>query len=216
MNTPRGFNPIGQSAPGLPRHDAPLPGHVSGPSQPIGGADPSWPASAGGLNPAYNGPALPGGIWIGRCIFFLGMYLLAPLQAALYPIAGAAGLLGAGVLYLLARATGGGYDTTHSWAWTGCFLGVVALMRTDTRIADENPAYRSARSWLRLALAFVGMFYFSISDHHNSAGSSLLVAAVFTVIIYFLLRSKWLGFIWHALQYQSWMRSSIEPPPLKQ
>ena len=39
MNTPRGYNPVGDSAPGLPRHDAPLPGHVPGQYTPIGGED---------------------------------------------------------------------------------------------------------------------------------------------------------------------------------
>jgi hypothetical protein len=143
MNAPRGYNPIGESAPGLPRHDAGLPGHAPGsPSQPLGGADPSSVGS-GGLNTAYTGPALPA--WftkpIARCVFFGWVYLTAPLQAALYPIAGAAGLAGAGVFYLLARAVGGGPDTRHGWAWAGCFLGVIALMPTETRFEVENPGY---------------------------------------------------------------------------
>src|SRR5438034_6945046 len=28
MSYPQGFNPVGEHAPGLPRHDAPLPGHA--------------------------------------------------------------------------------------------------------------------------------------------------------------------------------------------
>jgi hypothetical protein len=212
MNTPRGYNPIGESAPGLPRHDAALPGHTPGsPSQPLGGADPSGPGN-GGFNTAYTGPGLPA--WFAKPIvrfaFFVWMYLTAPIEAALYPIAGAAGLAGAGLFYLLARAVGGGYDTTHGWAWTGCFLGVVAVMRTESRIEVDNPGYKSLRRWLRLIFSFIGMFYFGVHDQGNSAGSALVVAAVFTVIVHFVLRSKWLRFVWHTLQYISWMRQSVE------
>jgi len=163
MDTPRGFNPVGQSAPGLPRHDAPLPGHVPGaPSLPLGGGDAPTPAN-GGFNTAYTGPGLP--LWvtqpIARFFFFLWVYLFAPVVAALYPIAGAAGLVGAGLFYLLARIMGGGYDTTHGWAWTGCFLGVVALMRTETRLEGEIPrgdaiqmpncVARVLRAWAKMA-----------------------------------------------------------------
>jgi hypothetical protein len=212
MNTPRGFNPIGQSAPGLPRHDAPLPGHVpGGPGLPLGGTDAPSPSN-GGFNTAYTGPGIP--LWmakpIARFAFFVWMYLTAPVQAALYPIAGIAGLVGAGLLYLLARMMGGGYDTTHSWAWTGCFLGVVALMRTETRYEREHPAYKAIRHWVRLALSFIGMFYVGVHDQGNSAGTAFLVAGIFTVIMHFVLRAKWLRFIWHSGQYVSWMRTSME------
>jgi hypothetical protein len=219
MDTPRGYNPVGQSAPGLPRHDAPLPGHVpGGPSLHLGGADAPSPGN-GGFNTAYTGPGLPA--WATqpfiRFAFFLWVYLTAPVEAALYPIAGVAGLVGAGLFYLLARMMGGGYDTTHGWAWTGCFLGVVALMRTETRLEDEIPGYKSARRWLRLLLCFIFMFYMSAHDQGNSAGSSFVVAGVFTVIMHFVLRSKWLRFVWHVLQQTSWMRTSVESPlPLKQ
>ena len=120
-------------------------------------AAPMRPLQAnGGFNTAYTGPGLP--LWATqpfiRFAFFLWVYLTAPVEAALYPIAGAAGLVGAGLFYLLARMMGGGYDTTHGWAWTGCFLGVVALMRTETRLEGEIPGYKSARRWIRLALCF--------------------------------------------------------------
>lgn len=218
MNTPRGYNPIGQSAPGLPRHDAPLPGHVPGaPSPQIGGGDAGWQrggSGGGGLNPAYTGPGLP--MWltkpIMRLFFFIGVYLTAPVQAALYPIAGVGALLGAGVLYTFARVLGAGYDTTHEWAWTGCFLGIVALMRTDTSLAAKHPGYATVRRWLRLALSFVFMYYFVRRDQGNSAGQAMVVAAVFTAVVYFVLRSKWLRFVWQAMQQVSWMRKSVDSP----
>jgi hypothetical protein len=213
MDTPRGYNPIGQSAPGLPRHDAQIPGHVPGSQFPnIGGGDAS-PPSQTGLNPAYAGPGLPD--WctkpIARVLFFFWLYLTAPIEAALYPIAGAAGLACGGLFYLIARAMGGGYDTTHGWAWAGCFIGVVALMRTDIRVQAENPAYRRLRGWLRLGLSFAFMLFFTVSDQDTSFGKALIVAAVFTGMVFLVLRSKYLRFVWHALQHISWMRPPAEP-----
>jgi hypothetical protein len=213
MNTPRGYNPIGQSAPGLPRHDAQVPGHVSGTPIPnIGGGEPA-PTAQPGLNPAYTGPGLPD--WctkpIGRVLFFFWVYLTAPVEAALYPIAGAAGLAGGGIGWLIARALGGGYDMTHGWAWTGCFIGVVALMRTDIRIEAQNAGYRALRRWLRLGLSFAFMLALNLSEQGSSVGSAIIVAAVFTGIVFLVLRSKYLRFVWHTLQHVSWMRPSVAP-----
>jgi hypothetical protein len=58
-----------------------------------------------------------------RCAFFGWVYLTAPIEAGLYPIAGAAGVAGAGIGYFLARMVGGGYDIVHGWAWAVLFCG---------------------------------------------------------------------------------------------
>jgi hypothetical protein len=42
MQSPRGYNPVGDCAPG--RHDAPLPGHVAGQYTPIGHSDDRSPS----------------------------------------------------------------------------------------------------------------------------------------------------------------------------
>jgi hypothetical protein len=211
MNTPRGYNPIGESAPGLPRHDAPLPGHV--PDQQPSGSGESFQPAPGGLNPAYSGPALLGGSakWGVRFAFFIWVYLTAPIEAALYPVAGAAGLLGAAIGYGFSRVLGGGYDQTHGWAWAGCFVGVVALMRFETNLAIRNPAYAAVRTWLRLVVAFTGMLYFCVQGDGAPASQGFVVAAITSVALYFMLRSKYLRFVWHVLQHTSWMRSSAEP-----
>jgi hypothetical protein len=215
VNTPPGYNPMGQSAPGLPRHDAPLPGHVPGqPFPQIGGGEAA--PRPGGFNPGYAGPAaIPAGAanWLARGVFFGWLYLTAPIQAALYPLAGIGGLAGAALGYLLARSAGGGYDMTHAWAWSGCFLGVVALMRTETRIELGSPGYRALRWGLRLILVFLAMGYAAIEDEGAPAARAAVVAAAFTIIVYLVLRSKWLRFIWHSLQRASWMRTALEPPP---
>src|ERR1051325_9905162 len=99
MNEPRGYNPVGDHAAGLPQHDRGLPGHVSGSAFPnIGGGEEAWsptPANAG------NAPYPEGfGNWSARVILYVTMYLTLPLQVALYPIAGAAGV-GAGLVFYL-------------------------------------------------------------------------------------------------------------------
>jgi hypothetical protein len=131
------------------------------------------------------------------------------VQAALYPIAGAAGLAGAGVLFLLARATSAAHESMLSWAWTGCFLGVVALMRTETRYELLSPGYKSLRSWLRLFLCVTWMFYYSIHEG-DSVRSAFVAATGSTAIVFFVLRSRLLRLAWHAMQQISWMRTSIE------
>lgn len=83
-------------------------------------------------------------------------------EAALYPIAGAAGVVGAALGYLLARAVGGGHDVTQEWAWTGCFLGVIALMRAEMLYEAGHSSYRSLRHALRLVFGFLFMTYFGI------------------------------------------------------
>jgi hypothetical protein len=120
--------------------------------------------------------------------------------------------VGAAIFYIIARLLGAGYDTTHGWAWTGCFLGVVAFMRFETNFEERNPAYKALRGWLRLVLAFLGMFYFSVRSQGDPLGTAFVVAVVFVAILYFVLRSKWLRFVWHTLQQSAWMRASVASP----
>ena len=214
MNEPRGFNPVGDHAPGLPQHDRRLPGHVPSEYTPLHQGQPI----DGGLSmrQAYTGPALPlfKSPWFMRCAFFGWVYLTAPIEAGLYPIAGAAGVAGATIGYFLARILGGGYDMVHGWAWAGCFAGVIALMRFDTDLADRSSTYTFARLIIRLTLGFAGMWYVSVRDQGSSALQGIIVAAIATGILYLLLRSKYLGFVWHTLQFSSWMRKT-PPRPLQ-
>lgn len=210
MNEPRGFNPVGDHAAGLPQHDRRLPGHVPSAYTPVGE---SQPIDYGiPMRQAYTGPALPifNSPWFARCAFFGWVYLTAPIEAGLYPVAGAAGILGAGIGYLLARTLGGGYDMVHGWAWAGCFAGVVAFMRVDTGLAEKSGAYTMARLVMRLALAFSGMWYVSVRDQGTSPAQSIIIAGLATTMLYLVLRSKYLNFVWRSLQFFSWMRGS--PP----
>ena len=101
MNNPQGFNPVGDHAPNLPRHDVGLPGHV--PATPFpnigGGADDAWPPSGG-----YRAPDFPPwfGVWFGRATLFATMFITLPVQVALYPVAGICGLALGLPIYLLA------------------------------------------------------------------------------------------------------------------
>ena len=213
MNEPLGFNPVGDHAPGLPQHDRRLPGHVPAEYTPVGDCQPSDYGIS--MRQAYTGPALPifKNPWFARCAFFGWVYLTAPIEAGLYPIAGAAALTGGAIGYFLARMLGGGYDMVHGWAWAGCFAGVVALMRIDTDIAEKSSTYTFARLVIRLALGFAWMFYVSVHDQATSSLQSIIVSAIATGVLYLVLRSKYLGFVWRTLQFSSWMRKT-PPGPL--
>jgi hypothetical protein len=213
MNEPRGFNPVGDHAPGLPQHDRRLPGHVPSEYPPAGESAPSDYGIP--MRQAYTGPALPifNNPWFARCAFFGWVYLTAPIEAALYPIAGAAALTGAAIGYFLARMLGGGYDMVHGWAWAGCFAGVVACMRIDTDIAEKSSAYTFVRFVIRLALGFAGMLYMSVRDPQTSSLQAIVIASIAAGMLYLVLRSKYLRFVWRTLQFSSWMRKT--PPVLR-
>lgn len=203
MSTPQGYNPIGQHAPGVARHDASLPGHVSGSAFPNigGGSDEAWPP------PGVNGAGVNFppwfGEWYGRIVLVAAMYLTVPLQVALYPIAGAAGVVAGGVAYLVSGSL--------NWAWTATFLGLLAMMRTEIGYEGRSPAYRVQRHWLRLGLCFLGMVYFDVHEQHDGVLTALLVSAIFTVAVHFVLRAKLLRRIWEGLQIMAWLRKTPDP-----
>jgi len=155
-----------------------------------------------------TGPGIP--MWMARPIAKFFMYILmavfAPLMACLYPIAGAAGVVGAAVGYLLARILHGGYDMTHNWAWIGCAVGVIAFMRRETSYADTHPAYVAMRHYLRLALSFVFFMYINLTDRGNGFFVALIVSAIAVAILHFVLRAKMLRFTWNAMLYSAGLR----------
>jgi hypothetical protein len=180
-----------------------VPGHVSGTPFPNigGGTDEAWPPPGAGGG-AVNFPPWFGE-WYGRIVLVATMYLTLPLQIALYPVAGVAGVAAGGVFYLLF----GSLD----WAWTGAFVGLLATMRTEIGLEDRMPDYRTRRHWLRLGLCFLGMAYFDIHDQHDGVVTALLLSAIFTVIVHFTLRAKMLRRIWEGLQIMAWLRKSPDP-----
>jgi hypothetical protein len=195
MNEPRGFNPVADHAPNLPRHDAGLPGHVPGtPFANIGGADDTSFSSAG-----YRDPNFPPwfGEWSGRVILFVAMYITVPLQVALYPVAGICGIALGLPFYLLGA---------QDWAWTACFIGLVATMRIETGFEKKFPRYRMMRHALRLGLIFVFMTYFDVHDQGDSFGMAMLLSALFTAFMHFFLRWGLTQGLWDGLQVMGWLR----------
>ena len=97
MSYPQGFNPVGEHAPGLPRHDAPLPGHAPSSYTPAPYQDspaPTYGSYTGSSSyTGYSGYAGAGspafGIWSGRFIMVCAIAITLPVQIVLYPIAGA-------------------------------------------------------------------------------------------------------------------------------
>jgi len=209
MNTPRGSNPIGEHAPGPPDHTKPPPGHRSGgPGTNIGdGVDSPTPEN-GGFNTRMTGPGIP--LWMAKPIVkfftYIIMAVFAPLMACLYPIAGATGVIGAAVGYLLARILGGGYDMTHNWAWIGCAVGVIAFMRRETSYADTHPAYVAVRHNVRLALSFIFFMYINLTGQGSGFFVALIVSAIAVVILHFVLRVKMLRFTWNATLWSAGLR----------
>ena len=194
MNTPRGYNPVGESAPGLPRHDAPLPGHVPGQYTPTDGGN-DWSPSVG----YRSGVRAKVRHLVWALILVGAVYLTLPIQVALYPIAGAAGLLVGGAFYLVA-----GQD----WAWTGCFLALLLAMRLEIGVETRIASYRALRHWLRLALCAGGLYYFDIHHEGESAGPAVVIALITTAIAHFILRSVLVTGFWHQLQAWCWLRKT--------
>lgn len=207
METPRGYNPIGQSAPGVARHDAPLPGHVPGSFQNIGGdTDQIYPARTGAsVMPEWMR------IWFTRAIFFLTTYLLVPVQAGLYPIAGIVGGIAAGVVYGIMRVGGATMDSRDGTAWMVCFLVLVPLLRIETNYETANLEYPKLRHWFRLVFALVGFTYLGVHEQHDSLGAALLGAALATAVLHFVLKWKFLRIVWHNFQMDGWVRRRDNP-----
>lgn len=205
MERPRGFNPVGEHAPGLPRHDAPLPGHVPGQHAPIGGDEPS-----GGFAVASGNPGLPDwfGVWSGRVIMVVATYLTLPIQLALYPIAGVPALVVGYVVYRSRLATGVGFDASMSSAWMAAFLALLAMMRVETGFEGRQPAYPPLRHWLRLGLLALWMFYFAMTQG-DSAGTAAILALIPAVVAHFFLRrTVFWRMVWHSLQTWLWLRKA--------
>ena len=167
MSEPQGSNPVGEHAPGLPRHDAGPRGHVPGTqSANIGGDadDPSF--SSAGTRDANFPPWF--GEWFGRVLLFTVMFITLPIQVALYPVAGLCGLAVALPFYILAP---------ENWAYTVCFIGLAATMRVEIGLEDRIPNYRTMRHVLRLALIFAFMFYVVVQERGESVGMAVFVSA---------------------------------------
>jgi len=195
MDTPRGYNPVGQSAPGLPRHDAALPGHVPGQYEPVGGAD-NWAPRVG-----YSGPGIgAAGVWLTRIFVVFAIYLTLPIQVALYPIAGAPALLVGAAIYVASR--------TMDVAWPVCFVVLLPMMRVETGVADRYPSYRKARHWLRLLLCFGALYYFDTHEQMDQAGTAVVIALIITAIAHFILRARLPSGMWEMFQSMTWLRKA--------
>ena len=207
METPRGYNPVGQSAPGLPRHDASLPGHVPGQyNNPTGGSDDF--ALGGGFD-VYRGQGLGErfGIWSTRVFMAFATYLTLPMQLVLYPIA-AMPAFGAGYFIFHARlATGVGFDASMNSAWSCAWLVLLPAMRVETGIESQVPGYRGIRHLFRVLTLTGGFYYLAVQGQPDmtpqlAAIEALIVAAP----IHFILRSGFTRGLWDYFQTVAWLR----------
>jgi hypothetical protein len=103
--------------------------------------------SAGPNYARYADPGFPPtfGIWSGRIIMVCAIYLTLPIQVALYPIAGAAGLAAGALTYVALLGPGAEQGAILSWSWFVCFAALVPMMRIEIRVEDRFPTYRKLR-----------------------------------------------------------------------
>jgi hypothetical protein len=201
MSYPQGFNRVGEHAPGLPRHDAPLPGHAPSGYTPISSEDssaPTYGSYTGNAHYADPGFSPAFGIWSGRIIMLGAIAVTLPLQVALYPIAGTVGLVAVAAAYLA--------HVGLEWSWSACFCAFVPAMRLE--IAFENRAswYRTARHCLRLAIVAGWIYYVDRYQQLDSPQMAALMAAIFAVLMHFILRAQLTSGLWHQLQTWLWLR----------
>ena len=192
-----GFNPVGEHAPTLPRHDAPLPGHVPG-APPVNTASGTHDASS--ANVAYGASNLPPwfGVWFGRVVVLVVMFITLPVQVALYPVAGICGVA-LGLPFYLVGA--------ENPAYYACFIGLLAAMRVETGVFEKRfPGYRAMRHWLRLGLIFAFMTYFVVHDKGDTLAKAVLMSAIVTGFAHFFLRWGMTRGLWDGLQTWAWLR----------
>jgi hypothetical protein len=215
LSNPLGYNPIGESAPGLPRHDKPLPGHVPGQYAPIGGdgfggggyapTGGGNSPSSGGFNDAYAGSSWFG-TWSARAIMAFITYLTLPVQMALYPLAAMpAFAVGYYVLHASSLAAFG-LDASMDNAWTCAWAALLPAIRLETIIEDQIPGYRALRHLFRLAVVAGWFYYTCVHDEGNPPQTGLIIGLIAAVPIHFLLRSRLLKSIWDAFQSMAWLR----------
>lgn len=215
LSNPLGYNPIGESAPGLPRHDKQLPGHVPGQYAPIGGdgfggggdapMGGGYSPGSGGVGTGYAGPSWFG-TWSARFLMAFVTYLTLPVQMALYPLAAVPALVAGYYVLNSSMATMLGFDASMGNAWTCAWAALLPAIRFETTIEDQIPGYRALRHLFRLAIV-AGWFYYScVHDEGNPPQTGLIVGLIAAVPIHFLLRSRLLKGIWDALQSMAWLR----------
>ena len=209
MSTPQGYNPIGQFAPGLPRHDGSLPGHVPGqympPADMSGSTQPdtNWSPSVGYRDPGFS----PGfGLWSARIIMLCAVWISLPLQMGLYPLAGAVGLAAGFIVFAAIGGASTGFDGAMNIVWNAAYLSFLPLMRLETRLDTNVPAYRSLRHCLRLVLAAVAIFYLQVHEQQDPPVQAAVVAVIFAAIVHFLLRMKFARGMWAMFQTMAWLR----------
>jgi hypothetical protein len=206
VSTPQGYNPVGQSAPGLPRHDGPLPGHVPGQYQPSADTaqpDANWSPSVGYRDPGFS----PGfGLWSARIIMFCAVWITLPVQMALYPIAGVVGLVAGVVVYRVFGGASGSFDAAMNLAWNAAFFALLPMMRIETGLDAKLPSYRLLRHCLRLVFVAAGFFYFQVYQQGDPPGPAAVVAVIVAAIAHFVLRLSLARGLWERFQAAAWLR----------
>ena len=182
----------------------------------MSGGSNSFDLLSGGAvnNVGVGAVSLVSGEWFGRIVFAIATYLTLPVQLALYPIAGIPAFVVGYFVFQVRMATGAGYDASMNWAWTTAWLIHLAATRFEIGFEAQNPSYGSFRHLLRLALIAIWSFYFDVTERGDTVMEAIIITPFFTAIMHFILRSKWLKWIWNSLQFSAWLRKERPPRPV--
>jgi len=213
VSDPLGYNPIAQSAPGLPRHDAGLPGHAAyTPAPTSSGFTPYVPTyyAPGRGGSAVYGPPSPTARWIARVFAFPIWCAMLPVWGALYPLAGVTGLAAGTAAVLLLRKFYPATDLSLliSVAWMAMLIPAWPVSRFEHRLAARSKLYRYLRHILRLAAAGSLVYYASLTAPDNL----IPIVAIVVVGMHFLLQASGARAIWHGFLELLCLRSTENPP----
>ena len=205
MSSPLGYNPIAQSAPGLPRHDAPLPGHAPSVYTPPPSSD--FTSGSGSFSSVGNTPygELPAAaLWGARVFAFLLFLGILPFWFVLYPLAAAAGFATATAFVAVVGALDAALDFSQRFtlASLAYLLPLWPMSRVEHRLAECYSLYRRIRQGLRLILAG-GLVYYASRNAPDTALTSALLAMV---VMHFLLRSQKARAVWDEFSRLLWLR----------
>jgi hypothetical protein len=157
--------------------------------------------------------------WLAKALFaVITLLLLSPMQVALYPIAGSAGLLGGGTVYLLMSLMRFGAVETEVVSVLAVLAITLDRLPVELKFAENHPLYPKMRHWIRLGIVIgtiVALFMMFDAEQRqeypalyqddpndslvNRVFGAIIIATLVTAPLHFLLRSVTARRVWDGL-----------------
>ena len=209
-DAPSVSHPIGQFPPGSPDAGVPRSGQMPRQDSATGGGVGNRLPQTGDTEPRRGrAKALLSGIIV---------LLSSPMQVALYPIAGSAGLLAGSTIYLLLYLVGSSAVETEVVSVLTVFAITLERLPVEFKFAENHPLYPKMRHWIRLIIVAGGIvsllmlndaaqrqeFPALYQDNQNDSLANRLFGYVFmailpTILLHLLLRSVTARRVWDGL-----------------